>query len=99
MSAPSTPQQQLALFDISQEKRSDGSFVVTPKRLVDNKPISVKRAAALLHFKDRKALYRLISTGQIRAWKPKSQRDNGKFRVDLGSVMDYLAAREREALQ
>ncbi len=94
--AASNPQQ-LALFEFSQERRVDGSFVVTPRRLVDNKPISVKRAAGLLHFKDRKAVYRLISTGQIRAWKPKSVKDNGKYRVDLGSVMEYLAAREREA--
>jgi hypothetical protein len=91
----SAPQQQF-LFEVEQTVRADGSFVVKPKRIVDGTEISAKRAAKMLGFKDRETIYGLIKTGQIRGWKPKSVKDNGKYRIDLGSVLDYKASRLAE---
>jgi hypothetical protein len=89
--------EQQFLFIADQTVRADGAIVVKAKRLVDGKPISAKRAAAMLGFRDRETIYRLIRSGEILAWKPKSKRDNGRYRVDLGAVLDYKARRERIA--
>lgn len=91
----SQPQQQF-LFEIEQTARPDGSFVVRPTRIMDGNEIGAKRAAKMLGFKDRETIYNLIKTGQIKGWKPKSENDNGKYRIDLGSVLDYKAARLAE---
>lgn len=81
------------LFESEQERRSDGSFVVRPKRLVDGKEIGRKTAAGMLGFKDKDSVSRLVELGEIRGWKPDSARGNGKYRIDLGSVLDYKAKR------
>jgi len=91
------PAHQSLLFFAEQTQHSDGTITVRPRRLVDGNTVTAKRAAAMLGFKDRETVYGLIKTGQIRAWKPKSKKDNGKYRVDLGSVLDYKAKRERIA--
>lgn len=90
----SAPAQQQFLFEISQETLADGSFRIKPVRLVDGTVIGVKRAAKLLGFRDRETIYGLIKTVQIKGWKPKAVRENGKYRIDLGSVLDYKAGRE-----
>ncbi len=99
MSGSSTPQQHLAFFEFAQEQRADGSIVVKPKRLVDGKEISAKKAAGMLNFKDVKAVYRLVRLGKIVGWKPECERDNGKYRIDLGSVLDYKAKRKRAEVE
>ena len=90
------PAQQQFLFEIEQTAMPDGSFRVRPKRIVDGNEIGAKRAAKMLGFKDRETVYGLIKTGQIKGWKPKSKKANGKYRIDLGSVLDYKAARLAE---
>ena len=84
---------QLYLFESETGAREDGSFIVRPRRLVDGREISAGKAAEMLGFKDRETIYRLIELGEIRGWKPGSKRGNGKFRIDLGSVIDYKTRR------
>lgn len=90
--ATSDPSQTL-LFEVEQTRHQDGSFTVRPKRLTDGREISVAQAAKMLGFRDRETVYRLIELGEIRAWKPKSERGNGKWRIDWNSVAEYKAAR------
>lgn len=86
--------QQQFLFAVEQTQNADGSFVVKPKKLMHGVEISANRAMKMLGFKDRETIYGLIKTKQIRGWKPKSKRANGKYRIDLTSVLDYKAKRE-----
>ncbi len=80
---------QLALFEFEQTALPDGSFVVKPRRLTDGREITVQAAAKMLGFKDRHAIYRLIDLGEIEAWKPATERGNGKWRIAWQSVADY----------
>lgn len=88
---------QLLLFETDTTPRADGSILLRPRRLVDGKEISAAKAAGLLGFKDPETIYGMIQTGEIKGWKPNAARGNGKYRIDLGSVMAYkerrLAAR------
>ena len=84
---------QLFLFETDSTPGTDGSFVLRPRRLVDGKEISASKAAGLLGFKDRETIFGLIRAREIKAWKPETARGNGKYRVDLGSVMDYKQRR------
>jgi hypothetical protein len=88
---------QLHLFETECTPSGDGAFLVRPKRLIDGKEISAKKAAGLLGFRDKETIFRLVEMGEIIGWKPKSKRGNGKYRIDLGSVMDYKTARLRES--
>ena len=88
---------QILLFEVEQTRHGDGSFTVRPKRLTDGREIGVAQAAKMLGFKDRETVYRLIELGEIRAWKPKSERGNGKWRIDWQSVVDYRSARQTAA--
>jgi hypothetical protein len=88
---------QLYLFETTASPQKDGSFVVRPQRLIDGKEISAQKAAGLLGFKDKETIFRLVELGEIKGWKPKSKRNNGKYRIDLGSVMDYKARRLAES--
>lgn len=85
---------QLMLFETDTTPRADGSFLLKPRKLVDGREVSAGKAAGLLGFKDKETVYALVRSGQIRGWKPESARDNGKYRIDLGSVMDYKARRQ-----
>jgi hypothetical protein len=85
---------QLYLFETDTKPQADGSIVLRPRRLVDGKEISAAKAAGLLGFKDTETIYGLIQAKQIKGWKPESARGNGKYRIDLGSVMDYKARRQ-----
>ncbi len=84
---------QLMLFETDTTPRADGTFLLKPRRLVDGKEISAAKAAGLLGFKDVETIHGLIKTRQLVGWKPDSKRGNGKYRIDLGSVMDYKAKR------
>jgi hypothetical protein len=88
---------QLHLFETEVDTLGDGSFRVKPRRLVDGRECSAKKAADMLGFKDRETIYKLIELGELRGWKPKSERGNGKYRIDVGSVLDYKARRMAEA--
>ena len=87
------PQHQLYLFEAEQTAAKDGSFIVRPRRLCTGQEVGVQRACKLLGFRDREAVYRLIDLGEITAWKPDSRRGNGKWRIDLQSVLEYKARR------
>jgi len=87
---------QLMLFETDATARADGSILLRPRRLVDGKEVSAAKAAGLLGFKDPETIYGMIQSGEIRGWKPDSARGNGKYRIDLGSVMDYKERRLRE---
>jgi hypothetical protein len=84
---------QMMLFETETTARADGSFLLKPRRLVDGKEISAARAAGMLGYKDPESVYKLIACGEIRAWKPEAVRGNGKYRIDLGSVMRYKERR------
>jgi hypothetical protein len=88
---------QFFLFEVDQQRRADGSFVVAPRKVVIGQEISAKRAASILGFKDPESIYRLIDLGEIAAWKPKAKRGNAKWRIDWRSVMDYKERRKAEA--
>ena len=87
---------QMMLFATETEAQKDGSFVVRPRRLIDGKEISARKAAELLGFRDKDTIFRLVELGELRGWKPQALRGNGKYRIDLGSVMDYKARRLAE---
>ena len=87
---------QLILFETDATPRTDGSFLLQPRRLVDGKEISARKAAGMLGFKDPETIYGMIQCGEIKGWKPASARGNGKYRIDLGSVMDYKERRLKE---
>ncbi len=91
MSSPAPAQ--LMLFETVSTPNGDGSFTVKPRRLVDGKEISAAAAARMLGFKDKETVYNLVKTRQIRGWRPDTARGNGKYKIDLGSVLDYKAAR------
>lgn len=84
---------QLFLFETETAANQDGSFVVRPRRLIDGKEIDAGKAAAMLGFRDRATVFKLVETGQIRGWKPESVRGNAKYRIDLGSVIAYKERR------
>lgn len=88
---------QLHLFESETTPAGDGSFLVRPKRLVDGREISARKAADMLGFRDKETIFRLIEAGELRGWKPKAKRGNGKYRIDLGSVLDYKARRLAES--
>lgn len=77
-----------------QSENPDGSITIRPRRVADDREISAQKAAEMLGFRDRESIYRLIEAGEIRAWRPASKRGNGKYRINLESVMSY---RERRA--
>lgn len=85
---------QILLFEVEQTRHQDGSFTVRPKRLTDGREIDVKQAMKMLGFRDRETIYGLIESGEIEAWKPKSERGNGKWRISWQSVADYKASRK-----
>lgn len=89
--------EQFFLFEVDQQRLADGSFTVKPKKVAITEEIGVKRAMKLLGFKDRETISRLIDLGEIEAWKPKSKRGNGKWRIDWHSVMSYKERRKAEA--
>lgn len=84
---------QLMLFSTDQEPQADGSIVVRPRRLVDGREISAEAAARMLGFADKKTVCRMVSAGVLRGWKPASKRGNAKYRIDLGSVLEYKEIR------
>lgn len=84
---------QLFIFESEQSLQVDGSFHIRPKRLVDGREIGAGKAAEMLGFRDRETIFRLIVLGELRGWKPETTRGNGKYRIDLGSVLDYKARR------
>jgi Helix-turn-helix domain len=86
-------QSQLFLFESEATAAKDGSFVVRPRRLCTGQEVGVQRVCGLLGFKDRESIYRLIDLGEIKAWKPDSARGNGKWRIDLQSVLEYKQRR------
>lgn len=88
---------QMHLFEAEQQRMTDGRIVVTPKRLVDGREIDVRSAARMLGFRDRETIYRMIDRGELRGWKPSSKRGNAKWRIDLGSVIDYKRRRSQAA--
>ncbi|MEI6656786.1 MAG: hypothetical protein WCP45_18625 [Verrucomicrobiota bacterium] len=88
---------QLMLFETDTTPRADGCFLLRPRRLVDGKEVGAAKAAGLLGFKDAETIYGLIQCGEIKGWKPASTRGNGKYRIDLGSVLDYKERRLRES--
>jgi len=85
------------LFETLQEQRPDGSFLVKPRRLVDGREISAAAACRLLGYKDKETVCRMVATGEIKGWKPRTRRGNGKWRIDMGSVLDYKAERLKSA--
>ncbi len=87
---------QLMLFETEATPRADGCILLRPRRLVDGKEIGAAKAAGLLGFKDTETIYGLIQCGEIKGWKPASVRGNGKYRIDLGSVLDYKERRLKE---
>lgn len=84
---------QLFLFETETIAESDGSFRVRPKRLIDGKEIDARKAAGMLGFRDRESIFRLIELGELTGWKPETVRGNGKYRIDLGSVIAYKERR------
>ena len=87
---------QLFLFETESTTHADGSFTVRPRRLIDGKEIGAKKAAGMLGFKDPETIFNLIKLGEIKGWKPDSKRGNGKYRIDLGSVLAYKERRLKE---
>lgn len=87
---------QIMLFETDSTPTADGGFVVRPRRIVDGHEIDAKKAAGMLKFRDVETVYRLIELGEIKAWKPQSSRGNGKYRIDLGSVLEYKERRQKE---
>lgn len=81
------------LFEAEQVAHADGSFTVRPRRVAVTREIGARAAARMLGFRDRETVYRLIELGDLRAWKPKSERGNGKWRIEWESVAEYKAAR------
>ena len=84
------------LFETESEARADGSLVVRPRRLCTGQEISAKKAAGMLGFKDVETISNLVAMGKIKGWKPEAKRANGKWRIDLQSVLDYKQQRLRE---
>ena len=84
--------EQLVLFAVESVARGDGSFVVKPKRLVDGRECGTRQAARMLGVHPE-TVGVLIAAGELRAWKLESRRGNAKWRIDLGSVLDYKARR------
>lgn len=84
---------QMMLFETESVAGKDGSLIVRPRRLLTGEEIGVKRAAKMLGYKDRESVYGLIQAGAIKGWKPESKGHNGKWRIDLQSVLDYKARR------
>ena len=84
------------LFETESTPQADGSLIVRPRRLLTGEEIGVDRAAKLLGSRDRESVYALIWAKRIRAWKPETRRGNGKWRIDLQSVLDYKARRLQE---
>lgn len=87
---------QLMLFETESTAQKDGSLIVRPKRLCTGQEVGVQKACGMLGFKDRETIYKLLDEGQLRGWKPDSKRGNGKWRIDLQSILDYKAKRLRE---
>lgn len=87
---------QLMLFETESVPQKDGSLIVRPKRLCTGQEVGVQKVCGLLGFRDRETVYGLIDQGEIVAWKPETARGNGKWRIDLQSVLDYKARRLRE---
>lgn len=86
--------QQQFLFEVEQTRHEDGSFTVSPRRLVDKVEIDVDRAKKMLGFKDRETVYLMLKAGQLKGWQPETKRGNGKWRVFLSSVIAYKERRE-----
>jgi hypothetical protein len=84
---------QLLLFSSDQDLQPDGTIVVRPRRLVDGREISAEAAAKLLGFRDKDTVCRMVQAGLLKGWKPESKRGNAKYRIDLGSVMEYKERR------
>lgn len=85
------------LFEVESSGRADGSLLVKPKRLCTGEEISAKKAMSMLGFKRVETISALVETGKIKGWKPESVRGNGKWRIDLQSVLDYKARRQAES--
>ena len=84
--------EQLVLFAVESVARADGSFLVKPKRLVDGRECGTRQASRMLGVHPE-TVGVLIAAGELRAWKLASKRGNAKWRIDLGSVLDYKARR------
>lgn len=89
--------EQQFLFEVAQERRSDGSFVVRPKRMVDDQEVDAEYARRFLGYKDRETVYRLIKLRQIEGWQDVAVRGNGKYHILLGSLIDFKARRKAVA--
>lgn len=72
-----------------QTRNPDGSVTIRPVEVADEREIGAMEAAKILGFRDRESVYRLIDLGELRAWKPASRRGNGKWRINLQSVIQY----------
>lgn len=88
---------QMMLFEIEQQRRDDGSFVVTPRAVADEREIGIREAMRLLGYKCPKPVRRLIEAGLIEAWKPDSRNGNAHFRISMSSVIDYKRRRSSRA--
>jgi excisionase family DNA binding protein len=86
------PDAQLMLFEIEQESRPDGSFIVRPRKIPPGREINRREAAKLLGI-DTDTISRLIRLGEISGWQLPTARGNGAFRIALQSVLDYKARR------
>lgn len=83
----------LMLFETESEQCADGSLKVKPRTLLIGEEIGVKKAAEMLGYRDKEAIYRLIEIRALKAWKPETANGNGKWRIDLQSVLEYKARR------
>ena len=84
--------QQLMLFETAVERRTDGSFVVTPRRPAAGQEIRTKAAAKILGV-SRETVSVLIAAGAVRGWKMASARGNAAWRIDAASVFAYKERR------
>lgn len=90
--------EQLGLFETEQQRQPDGAIVVRAKRLVDGQEVGLETARKMLGFRTRKAAAKLIGVpGGLVGWKPAAKRGNAKWRIDLGSVIDYKRRRTQAA--
>ena len=92
--------QQLALFEITSERQKDGSFIVIPRRVVDNQrsdDVGVTWAHEELRL-PKKQIRFLCQIGELVAWKmPGRKGSNAKYRIARNSVLTYKA-RQQAAL-
>ena len=77
------------VMETVQTRNPDGSVTIRPTKVADEREICAAEAARILGFRDRESVCRLIDLGELRAWKPASRRGNGKWRINLQSVLGF----------